>query len=356
MPSSSPGVYERVLRPLLFRLSPDAAHALARAVLRVPVWGPLGAGARVADPRLAVDLVSLPLRNPIGLAPGLDKSAEFLPSLDQLGFGYIVVGSITRAARPGNPFPRLVRYPPRGSIANSMGMPNRGLDEALRLLRSARRPRQTPIVASVAGFSAEELLESAQRVAPEVAAVEIGLVCPNTTETERMDELRIFTTLVDGLGATVVPHKPVFIKLPPHHNADDWVRVRQMLDACLRAGVQGVSVSGTRPIVEPRLGMGKGSLAGREVFADAVRITREVADHVHGRLAIKAAGGVFTGGDAVTMLEAGATTVEVYSALIYRGWDVAGRINRELLAALDTRHVAGLSELHARTPAIVEHR
>jgi dihydroorotate dehydrogenase len=106
-----------------------------------------------------------------------------------------------------------------------------------------------------------------------------------------------------------------------------------MLDVWMDLGLHGVSVSGTRQIVEPRLGAGKGSLAGRAVFPDTLRIVEEVAQHAGGRLAIKAAGGVFSGADAARLLDAGATTVEVYSAFIYRGWDVAGKLNSELLAA-----------------------
>jgi dihydroorotate dehydrogenase len=337
-------LYESLLRPLLFRLSPDVAHDLSRAVLRAPwLWDFLGRSSRVVDPRLATDLAGVKLTNPVGLAPGFDKNAELLPSLRRLGFGYVVVGSITPEPRAGNPLPRLVRYPDTLSIANSMGMPNRGLADAVRLLRALPPERACPVLASVAGFSSDELLAAAEAVEPYVAGVEIGLVCPNTTESERMDELRIFTTLVEGLARTVAPHKPVFIKLPPHHSEADKQRVFNMLDVCLRVGLQGVSVSGTRPVVEPRLGMGKGSLAGRAVFADAVRITRDVTTHVRGGLAVKSAGGVFSGADALELLRAGATTIEVYSAFIYRGWDVAAKINRELGALLGPHALRAMS-------------
>lgn len=341
--SGSFSLYESVLRPLLFRLSPDAAHDLAHAALRVPaLWQVLGAPGRVVDRRLETDVAGLPLANPIGLAPGFDKSAEFVPSLRHLGFGYLVVGSITPEARAGNPFPRLVRYPETGSIVNSMGMPNRGLADAVRGLRALPPDSACPVIASVAGFSYEELLRAAEAVEPYVAAVEIGLVCPNTTESERMDEQRIFQSLVEGLARTVTPRKPVFIKLPPHHSDADRERIFSMLDACIRVGIQGVSVSGTRPVIEPRLGTGKGSLAGRAVFDDAVRITREVVTHVHGALAVRAAGGVFGGADALALLQAGASTVELYSGFIYRGWEVAGQINRELVRLLGANGVRDL--------------
>jgi dihydroorotate dehydrogenase len=311
--------------------------------LRVPaVWELLGRSARQVghDARLRTDLAGLQLDNPIGLAPGFDKSGDLVPGLSRLGFGYLVVGSITREPRYGNPFPRLVRYPERESIANSMGLPNKGLQAAIRTLRPEQN--RCPVIASVAGFSAADLLQAATQIEPLVSAVEIGLVCPNTTETERLEEQRIFAQLAQGLADKLT--KPVFVKLPPHHTPEDRQRVFGMLDVWLDLGLHGVSVSGTRQVVEPRLGAGKGSLAGRVVFGDTLRIVEDVAQHVGGRLAIKAAGGVFSGADAHQLLQAGATTVEVYSAFIYRGWDVAGKLNSELLAtrAQAQRPVASL--------------
>jgi dihydroorotate dehydrogenase (fumarate)/dihydroorotate dehydrogenase len=344
-------LYESVLRPLLFRLNADTSHELARAALRIgPPWQALGGRSRVDDARLATQLAGLELANPIGLAPGFDKNAELLPSLSQLGFGYICVGSITPLPRQGNPLPRLTRYADRQAVANCMGMPNRGLAEAVRQLRTTRVT--TPIVASVAGFSGQELFDAAKAVAPYVAAVEIGLVCPNTTDEERMDEMRIFSWLAERLAADIAPRKPVFVKLPPHHSEDDWARTAAMLDVCIGAGLQGVSVSGTKRIEDPRLSLGEGSIAGRPVFADALRITRDVAEHGRGRLAVKAAGGVFTGSDAAELLRAGADTVELYSAFIYRGWDVAGRIKRELLDLLRERGIASVRDLRALASAL----
>ncbi|HET6319588.1 MAG TPA: hypothetical protein VFG86_24280, partial [Chloroflexota bacterium] len=157
--TASFSLYESLLRPALFRLSPDASHDLARAVLRLAwLWDVLGRRSRVANPQLVTQLAGLKLANPLGLAPGFDKNAELLPSLRRLGFGYVVVGSITPQPRAGNPFPRLVRYPTDQSIANSMGMPNRGLTAAVRALRSLRPDPTCPVMASVAGFLAEELL------------------------------------------------------------------------------------------------------------------------------------------------------------------------------------------------------
>ena len=341
-------VYAR-LRPALFRLPADRAHDLARLALRVPAaFRLLGRSGRVQDPRLATDMAGIPLASPVGLAPGFDKDGDLLPSLQHLGFGYIVIGSLTPEARAGNPRPRLVRYPDRVSVANSMGLPNHGVEAAVHRLR-AHPVRSTTVLASVAGFSIESIVASVAAIEPWVAAVEVGLICPNTSESERLRELELVGDLVGELGRR--RRKPVFVKLPPHHTPDERARVLAMVDLCVRAGIDGVSVNGGRHVAEPRLAVGRGSLAGRDTFTDALRIVGDVAEHAAGRLVIRASGGVFTGEDAARMLRAGATTVEVYTAFIYRGWRVAGLINRGLLEILDREGLAGVGQIRgAREP------
>jgi dihydroorotate dehydrogenase len=331
------------LRPTLFRLPADRAHDVARLALRVPAaFRLLGRSTQVRDPRLATDLAGIPLTSPVGLAPGFDKDGDLLPSLQHLGFGYVVIGSLTPEARAGNPRPRLVRYPDRLSVANSMGLPNHGVEAAVRRLR-ASPVRHTTVLASVAGFSIESILASVAALEPLVAAVEVGLICPNTSESERLRELELVGDLVAELGRR--RRKPVFVKLPPYHTPDERARVLAMVDLCVGAGIDGVSLNGGRHVTEPRLAVGRGSLAGRDTFLDALRIVGEIAEHAAGRLVIRASGGVFTGEDAARMLRAGATTVEVYTAFIYRGWGVAGLLNRGLLEILEREGLQTVAQL-----------
>jgi dihydroorotate dehydrogenase len=334
MPRSGPEVvvevYTSLLRPLLFRLPADQAHELGKTALRVAgPWRFLGRGGRAADPSLATDLAGLRLRSPIGLAPGFDKSGELVPALVELGFGYVVVGSITPAARAGNPRPRLLRYVDRESLTNCMGMPNPGIEEAARLLSRPRRP-DVPVIAAVAAGTSEELLAAAARLEPHVDGIEIGLVCRHTPETFEMAELPTVAALLDGLARQKT--KPTFLKIPPHHNEAERKRTLAIVELCAGAGLEGVSISGTRQIEESRLSMGAGGLAGRATTDDALRILDDVATVGRGRLAIKASGGVFSGRDAQRFMDAGATTVELYSAFIYRGPLVAAHVGRELAA------------------------
>jgi len=203
------------------------------------------------------------------------------------------------------------------------------------------------VIASVAGFSPESILAGVAALEPHVAAVEVGLICPNTSESERMREIELVGDLVARLGRRRT--RPTFVKLPPYHSPEDRTRVLAMADLCIGAGIDGVSLNGGRQVVEPRLSAGHGSLAGRETFADALRIVGEVADHAAGRLAIRASGGVFTGDDAAAMLRAGAVTVEVYSSFVYRGWRVAEQINRRLLDILARERAGSVEQLTKRS-------
>lgn len=321
--------YQSLIRPGLFRLSPDVAHDLAQWAFRWEApWRLLGRGSRIVDRRLERDLAGMTLDNPVGLAPGFDKNGLLVPSLDSLGFGYIVVGSVTCLPRQGNPRPRMARYPEQHALGNNLGLPSHGLQAVLRNL-SSLPGRRAKLIVSVTGFSADELIDAAAAVEPFADAVELGLVCPNTTETERMAELEIFTNVVERVSAN--KRKPVFVRLPPHHDESEWRRARALLDVCLQTGVDGVSTNGRRRISDPQLPTGSGSISGQATFADALRIVSDVADYTGGRLAIRASGGIFTGQDAAEMLEAGATTIEVFTSLIYRGPLVSSLINRELL-------------------------
>ena len=138
-------VYRSLLRPLLFQLSAEQAHALAVFALRRPApWRLIGGTPR--DPRLETQMGSLQLANPVGLAAGFDKNLRFLDALGAIGFGYVVGGSVTAQPRAGNPHPRIGRYPDRQSLVNAMGM--LGRDSSRCRLRSAET---RPVTRSLGG-------------------------------------------------------------------------------------------------------------------------------------------------------------------------------------------------------------
>jgi len=324
-------LYESIARPLLFRLSPDRGHALAHAALRAAApWRAASAlgGWRVDDPRLRVRFAGLDLPNPIGLAAGFDKDCELIDALACFGFGFITVGSIMPAPRDGNPFPRLVRYPETQSLADAMGVPSRGRDYCVVRLRT-RHPAHVPLFANIGGFTAAEIADSFFAVEPCVDAVEISLICPNVQPGEAFDELGLLREVLTRIEAR---RKPTIVRVP-NDTAVAPDRLAELIERCIAAGVAGLKIAGGRPVAEPRLGVKQGTLHGRAIFERAIANVERAAGIARGRIPIKGNGGVSTGADALAMLRAGATCVDVYSAFIYRGWSVARDINRELIAA-----------------------
>jgi dihydroorotate dehydrogenase len=321
------------LRPLLFQLSPDRSHALAHAALRFGLpWRMLAAasGLAIADARLRTRFAGVELPNPVGLAAGFDKNCELIASLSCLGFGFITVGSIMPQPRPGNPYPRLVRYPQTESLADSMGVPSRGRDYCVEHL-SRFHPHPVPLFANVGGFSADEIATSFAAVEPHVDGVEISLMCPNLKPGEAFDEIAL---LRDVLARIEGRRKPAIVRVP-NDTVCSSDRLAELVERCIEAGVEGLKVAGGRAVAEPGLGTGQGTLHGRATFETALSNMENTARIARGRIAIKGNGGVSSGADAVALLRAGATCVDLYSAFIYQGWAIARRINRELLESLE---------------------
>jgi dihydroorotate dehydrogenase (fumarate)/dihydroorotate dehydrogenase len=322
-------LYRDVMAPGLFTVSADRSHALAHAALRWALpWRALSAASQlvVDDPRLKTSFAGIDLPNPVGLAAGFDKNAELLGALSCFGFGFICVGSIMPEPRYGNPFPRLVRYRDRESIADSMGVPSKGRDYAVGRLRRSRESR-VPVCANVGGFSAQEIAAGVLDVQPYVDIVEISLMCPNVLKTgEIFDEigmLRGVLERIEGRTASVTVRVPNDTTQMPD-------RMAELIEVCIAAGVGGLKVGGGRRLPEPGLGSGVGTLHGREILEAALRNVECAAGFARGRIPIKGNGGISSAADVLAMRRAGATCVDLYSAFVYQGWTVARDINREL--------------------------
>ena len=175
-------LYRLLLRRLLFLLPPEVAQRAANLALRQkPVWRALAPAFRVRDARLKVYLCGLRLENPVGLAAGYDKNCELLSSLGDLGFGYLMCGTITEWPKPGNPKPRLHRLVKQRSLINAMGFPNKGLESAAGRLKRARPALgSTAVGVSVSGSTLEEIVRCHRRLEPLADVVEINISSPNT--------------------------------------------------------------------------------------------------------------------------------------------------------------------------------
>ena len=318
------GWYGAVGRPAFFALPPEASHRLATAILTLPLpWERIGGGAR--DPSIEVDLCGITLPNPIGLAAGFDKACRHLGALGRLGFGFVVGGTITRAPRNGNPKPRIVRSPRRGAIVNSMGLPNPGADAAAANL--ARTRRTAPRFASVADEDLEAATGTVELLAPHVDGFELNASSPNAPW--RHDAAHMSTLLATIRGRTELP---VLLKLPPFTSDEERATVLNLARVAVDAGAQGLVCSNTIPVKEPRLAAGHGGLSGAPLRELTPRIVSDVAAATGRTVPLVASGGVSTTDDVRACLDAGATAVQLYTGLIYRGPGILGDLTRGLSA------------------------
>ena len=323
--------YERLVRPLLFVLPPESAQAVAEfALKRGGLWKMLSPVLRASAGSSAVTLAGLELANPVGMAAGYDKNCEFLPSLAALGFGYVTGGTVTERPQPGNPRPRVLRNPHDEALINALGFPSRGLEfAAAQLDRSRDDPRPVPVVVSVSGVTVESIVRCHRRLEPLADAIEINISSPNTAGLRVFQEPVALSELLQE--ARRDRSKPLFVKLPPYEDERDARdRVLALADVCIRSGVDALTIANTRPTRDPRLAVGAGGLSGRPILEDTLRMVADVSDALARTVPINACGGIFTGEDALRALDAGATTVQLLTSLIYRGPGIVKQINREM--------------------------
>ena len=326
------GWYRSLARPLFFALPPEAAHRLAQRLLGLPLpWERLGGVD--PDPSLRLELAGIALANPIGLAAGFDKTGAHLDSLWRLGFGYVVGGTFTRRARRGNVKPRIIRYPGRASMVNAMGLPNPGAEDAARTLSAARTTR--PRFASLADQDLPDVVETHGLLEPHVDAVELNVSCPNVSWGRDRDNEAHLGALLAELASRRT--KPLFVKLPPFRTDVEREVVLALAGIAQSGGADGLTCSNTVPVRATRLSMGRGGLSGRAVFDGTLENIVEIRRLTGGELPLNACGGVFTSQDALACIEAGATTVQVYTGLVFRGPGIVGELTSGLARALRGR-------------------
>ncbi len=338
----SGNLYKSLLRPLLFRLEPEMAHAFSKPVLRNAALGRLLGGGPVVDPRLEVSLAGIRLPNPVGVAPGFDKHAELTAGMSQLGFGYLVPGTVMPEPRAGNPRTRIVRIPEQEAMLNCMGLPSKGLEYYATQL--SRRQSAVPVIASIGAPDLEGFLLGFERLQPLADAVEVNLRCNNNQDD---DGCYLRADSFERIIAELAKHKrkPLFVKI---NNYDTEAERQERLDVVERAffyGADGFSTSSTWRGRDARLSIGEGNWSGRPLFERTLRAIHDIREATGGRAAIRAKGGIFSGAEAFAAIAAGATTVELLTAFIYEGWGVARTINTELLALLQREGISSVETL-----------
>jgi len=298
---------------------------------------------RVRDDQLRVNVGNLALPNPVGLAAGFDKNCEMSEALFHIGFGYLTLGTVTLKPREGNPKPRMWRYPER-SLVNSMGLPNEGVHEIAAKL-SKRNPDLGPTIVSISGLSIDEFVECYREIEPLADGIELNISTPNTVGVRIFQEPDVLTKLLSAISKVKSSKKPVWVKIPPYFDNKQRENVHNLIDVCVKASIDGITATNTKLIDEPRASIGTGGLSGPLIFQDMLRIVADIYKHTGGKVPINACGGISSGLDAWRALEAGASSVQLLTGLIYEGPGVVSRINRDILRMLESSKLSSLSEV-----------
>lgn len=325
-----------LVRPLLFCLEPERAHHLALDGL--DLLHRLR-GARPAPRVLPRVVMGLEFPNPVGLAAGLDKDGAHIDALAGLGFGFLEVGTVTPRPQPGNPRPRLFRLPEAQALINRMGFNNQGVDALLtRLARTCYRG----ILGINLGKNFDTPIENAvddyriglRKVYAHAGYVTVNISSPNTLNLRQLQQVDALRRLLEALQreqtALALEHGrrvPLVVKIAPDLEEGEIVAMARLL---LESGVEGVIATNTtvsRAGVEhlPHAGEA-GGLSGAPLGERSTRVVALLAAELGGRLPIIAAGGILSGEDALAKLRAGASLVQLYTGLIYRGPGLVGEV------------------------------
>lgn len=330
---------------LLRQLDPEVAHGLAiRALQALPL-----PAAPADDPILRTTIAGLDLPNPVGLAAGLDKNGEALAGLARLGFGFVECGSVTPLAQPGNPRPRLFRLSEDRAIINRMGFNNRGLEAFAE--RLANRPRTVVVGANLGANKdtedkAADYVAGLKRLRGLSDYITVNVSSPNTPGLRALQGRAALDELLGRLNeARAGDPTPVFLKVAPDLTADE---IALIVEASLDHRIDALIVSNTtldRPdSLRSRARAEAGGLSGAPLKVRAMEALRAAADASAGRLPLIAVGGIDSGAEAYARIRAGAAAIQLYSALIYEGPGLVGRIKRDLAARLRADGFSTVSE------------
>lgn len=324
-------------RPLLFRLDAERAHGLALASLDAAHRaGMMQLLAKPPSP-LPTEAFGLRFPNPVGLAAGLDKNGAHIDALFALGFGFVEVGTVTPRPQAGNPKPRMFRLPRHRALINRLGFNNQGVDA---LVANVGRAKRAGILGINIGKNkdtpnenaAEDYLVCLERVYPLADYVTVNISSPNTAGLRELQEeqalRRLIGTLRDAQERLAAQHGrrvPVLVKVAPDLSDDDIEAAARVLSDLHVDGVIATNTTVSRINVQTDRRAGEaGGLSGEPLMNKSTTVLRMLRTRLPDSIPLVGVGGILSGADAVKKFAAGASLVQVYSGLIYRGPELIG--------------------------------
>ncbi len=345
-------MYERLLRPLLFRLDPEAAHNMAIwAITRGLIRGRL-----LKDPRLESTHFGLKFSNPLGLAAGIDKNAVAVNQWAGMGFGFAEIGTVTAQAQPGNPKPRLFRYPDHQAVVNRMGFNNEGSEAVAKRLVNANS--KIPLGVNLGKSkvtpneqAAEDYRTSMFRLAKFADYVVVNVSSPNTPGLRDLQSTDALKPVLQAVMEENPDRKPVLVKVAPDLHFDDLSAIALL---CKEVGAAGIIATNTTldKSSVPEAKDQAGGLSGRPVWQKSNAALKHLASLQMADLKLVGVGGIFSGANIYEKLTLGADLTQVYTGWVYGGPAMPAQALLELLDILKQRGIADVSAI-PRTPLSV---
>ena len=340
-------LYKIFIRSFLFLFNPEFSHNFVLGVLKIIFKIPGIANLFsflycIENERLTRELFGLTFKNPVGLAAGFDKNAKVFNEFSSLGFGFIEVGTVTPLAQSGNPKPRIFRLNKDNALINRMGFNNEGVDVVVDRIKK----KYTNIIiggnigknkATPNKLAASDYIKCFNVIAPHVDYLVLNISSPNTpnlVELQNKSYLNDLLSEIQSLNQKTYK-KPILVKISPDlsfHQIDEVIELVMKFNI---SGLIATNTSSNRIQLDTSLKkiqrIGSGGLSGKPIYTRSKEVVSYIKKKTNDSIPVIAVGGIFTADDAVEMLNAGASLVQIYTGFIYNGPSLVKKINQKLL-------------------------
>ena len=322
----------KTLRPALFLLPPERAHRAAIRALQLGV----APKSTFTHPSLATEIAGLALPTPVGLAAGFDKNAEAYRGALASGFGFVEIGTVTPRGQPGNPQPRLFRLVEEEAVINRLGFNNEGVDAAVARLHS----RGAGIVGGNIGKNKDsgdavaDYVMAMRSIYPVVDYITVNISSPNTPGLRALqaeNELTALVKAVQDLRSSFPVRKPIFVKIAPDN---DQTTLEAVAAVAIEMKIDALIVSNTTISRDGVRSTETGGLSGKPLFERSTQTLRHMYKLTDSRVPLIGVGGISSAADVYEKIRAGASAVQLYTALIYQGFGLVDEINEGLAGLL----------------------
>ena len=340
-------LFERAGLSFLHRFDPETAHGLSLQALRL---GAVPLPGLITSPRLRTQLAGLHLPNPIGLAAGFDKNATALSPLSRAGFGFLEAGAVTPHPQPGNPRPRLFRLTEDRAVINRFGFNNDGMEAVGH--RLANRPRDAVIGLNLGANKdsadrADDFARVLAHCGPHLDFATVNVSSPNTEKLRDLQGAEALASLLAGVMAardTLQTPIPIFLKIAPDLTDAE---LSEIADVARQSGLSAIIATNTtlsRDGLKSPARDQAGGLSGRPLFEKSTRVLAKLAQLTNADIPLIGVGGISSAEDAYAKIRAGATAVQLYSAMVYDGLSLVQDIARGLDRLLEQDGFANVAD------------